>query len=112
MRLVVAVGLALVAVAAATAGSTRPARIVIVERTPLVVQGARFAPAQRVRISATSSYGRATRTGRTTVRGTFRVRFPGISLPGCAMVSIRVTATNEAPVVLRVVPECANGPVP
>lgn len=86
--------------------------LVVVDRTPLVVRGTRFTPSERIRIVATSAAGKAVRVARTSLLGTFRVRFPGVSLPGCAMLSIRVTGDDGSLVVLRVVPECANGPAP
>lgn len=54
----------------------------------------------------------ATRTVETTTRGAFRVRFPRLSPPGCTMFSIRASDAVGTLAVVRIVPECANGPTP
>ena len=104
-------GAAFLVIAGSAVAAQGKGRLVVVDRTPLIVQGARFTPSERVRIVATTPDGRAVRIVRTSTRGTFRVRFP-VSLPGCAMFSIRVTGGDGTLAVLRVVPECANGPAP
>jgi len=115
LRLGVAVGAVSLVLGGTAAGGTArlgKAHLVVVDQTPLIVQGSGFAPSARVRLAATTTAGRAVRTVVTSLRGTLRVRFPTISLPGCAMFSIRATSAAGTLVVLRIVPECANGPAP
>jgi len=112
LRLAMVVGAAFLVIAGSAVAAQGKGHLVVVDRTPLIVQGTRFTPSERVRIVATTADGRAVRIVRTSARGTFRVRFPGVSLPGCTMFTIRVTCADGSLVVLRVVPECANGPAP
>lgn len=90
-------GLALFAasgdVSAATQSSTKPT-LQLVDRSPLTVRGAHFKLRERVRLTASTDNGTATRVTRTTRRGVFSVNFGTLGQSPCATITIKAAGAK------------------
>ena len=92
--------------------STGKGRLMVVGTHPVVVRGSHFQPRERVRVRVTTQDDSVVRIATASAAGTFVLRFPGLSLPGCPTYAIRAVGADGSYAVVRVVPECANGPTP
>lgn len=94
---------------AAPAGAT-VARLAVPDTAPLTVLGTHFKPHEHVRLSVVTSAGAGTRTLTAGEAGGFLTRFSAITLGTCASYTVRATGSLGSRAMIRVVPECANGP--
>jgi hypothetical protein len=92
--------------------ATGKGQLALVGSHPVVVRGTHFQPRERVRVRVMTPDGSAVRVATAGATGTFVVRFPSLSLPGCPSYAIRAVGADGSYAVVRVVPECANGPTP
>jgi len=99
------------ALAAPAALATQP-RLSVLDTSPLMVRGSHFKPAEHVRVAVRTSERSAVRSGVVTAAGSFTIRFPTVSLGGCAAYMVRVTGSLGSTATLRVMPDCPNGPTP
>lgn len=81
------------AVSATTSSSAQVARptLVLVQRAPLVVQGAHYRPRELVRLSATDSAVGAVTVVTTTRKGRLVARFAHFAVPACLRVVVRAS---------------------
>jgi hypothetical protein len=107
----IALVLVVAALAAPAALATQP-RLSVLDTSPFLVRGSHFKPAEHVRIAVRTSDGSATRLAVTSRTGSFTMRFPTVSLGGCAAYLVRVTGSLGSVATLRVIPDCPNGPTP
>lgn len=77
---------------------------------PITVRGARFLPRERVRVVVTTGAGKGTRYVRASRTGTFAVRFTAVRVAPCPWYVVRATGNRGSRAVLRLMPECPNGP--
>jgi hypothetical protein len=82
LGLVALVPVVFVASASSTSPAAKPA-LRVVDRTPLLVAGRGFHTGERVRVVVRGEGMRNVRRTRASARGTFRVRFEGVSASGC-----------------------------
>jgi hypothetical protein len=87
-------------------GSTPGTVLHIADVTPFVVRGSGFQSKERVRVVLRSN-GRHVKTLVATPSGTFKVRFPGVSLRRCVGYFVRATGSKGSRAYVRLVPECA-----
>ena len=95
-------GLAAPASALPGGDTGRPA-VYVRDLEPLTVVGARFRPAERVRVVVWSS-GRFARAVTSDGRGRFVVRFRGVHVDECASYLVRATGAAGSRAVLKPVP--------
>jgi hypothetical protein len=108
--LVGAVLLAALAPSLASASSLR-ARVWLADRSPLVVRGSGFAPAERVKVTVTGA-GRFARTVTATKSGAIVARWTAVpTKAGCVALFIRAAATSGAVATAKVAGiECPQPP--
>lgn len=111
MREALLVGTAAVALAGSTGAATAP-KVALVDRSPIVVHGSSFKAYEHVRIRVLAGGQSALRAVRATARGSFTTRFGTLSVGTCASYWIRATGDRGSHALLRLLPECANGPTP
>jgi hypothetical protein len=81
--------------AAAATGSDSKPRLVVLDRTPIVVRGLRFEAGERVYVRAIVRGGpRAAKTVVATRGGVFSARFASVRAGRCAFVTVQATGTR------------------
>ena len=105
--LTLALGLAVGSASTSGAAATRPT-LRVVDRTPLVVSGAAFAPGERVTVVVAAG-SRWSKRVTTTGRGTFVVRF-NVRLGPCARYTVQAFGSTGSRA--RLIPRITLGCVP
>lgn len=112
MRLVLALGLAIVALLAAVTPVAGKATIQVTDASPFTVRGVGFAPSERVIVVAQIK-GRHVKSVTASKTGTFLLPFLNISLGNCPAYIVRATGHRGSRAYLRVLHECMPlGPPP
>jgi hypothetical protein len=101
LLLLTVLALAALAPSLAPAGSLK-ARVWLADRSPLVVRGSGFVPAERVSVTVTGA-GRFVRTVTATRSGTIVARWTSVpAKEGCATLFIRAVGTRSTVVTAKV----------
>jgi xanthine dehydrogenase molybdopterin-binding subunit B len=101
------VGLLVVLIAASAAGaSTSPPALRVARITPLIVTGTHFRAHEHVRITATSTDTRASRSATAAVDGSFRVGFGDLVTDRCSGVRVVAVGVSGSHAAVKAVPMC------
>lgn len=92
---IAAIALAVLAPSAAATRTDSKPRLLVVDRTPLVVRGLRFRAAERVQVRVVVRGGaRAAKTVVAGRDGVFNARFASLRVGRCAFVTVQATGTR------------------
>lgn len=101
-----------VALVAASAAFAAPARLAIMDRSPVAVRGSSFHPGEHVLVSFSSKGDRASKRLVAGAGGGFMARFPAMQIGTCAAYIVRATGDQGSHSALKVTPECPQPPSP
>ena len=105
-----AVALALVAVAAASAA---PPKLTVTSQDRFTVRGVRFHPGERVLVVVAAASLRASKRLRAGTAGGFTAQFPAVQFSTCETYTVRATGDRGSQAILRVrPPECPQPVTP
>jgi hypothetical protein len=101
-----------IALVAASAALAAPARLVIMDKSPVAIRGSNFHPGEHVLVSFSSKGDRASKRVRAGTGGGFMARFPAMQIASCAAYIVRATGDEGSHSALKVTPECPQPPAP
>ena len=101
-----------VALVVASAALAAPAKLVIMDRSPVAIRGSSFHPGEHVLVSFSAKGDRASKRLVAGTGGGFMARFPAMHIASCAAYMVRATGDEGSHFTLKVTPVCPQPPSP